>query len=306
MTESIHSFALQKACSMAYEAVVGTIVAGATAVYYLALSVIQVVCDGARGAALWMRLKVVRTLLPHAGEESDWSETQTDAAKRSNLRLQHVEYRTSDDVLLRGVEIRHPQSCKWIVYFTPFGKNARSCFKELRALAVGTPANILCYDYRGCGRSDGEPYSEEELIKDHVAIITRLKAMDITLYGCETGANTATRCLEELQKRGKRANLICQDCSTSLAQYCRDASMLGAMSAWMYSMLGWELTAAASIARLRTNTKVLAITHVSSPTFLQANELLRLAPAGKKHISLEDDMNFDEEYARIVDSIKKM
>lgn len=128
-----------------------------------------------------------------------------------------VTLQRENDVLLSGVEITTnpktaPHLQKWIVFFCPNAFSWEQIGYKIRALATSFEPqeniNILCFNYRGVGKSTGFPHSEKEVLQDGKAIIQLLldrgvPAKQILLHGYSFGGGVATCVAGDFAKEGE-------------------------------------------------------------------------------------------------------
>jgi hypothetical protein len=99
----------------------------------------------------------------------------------------------SDGVKIHGWYVAHPEAKATLLWLHGNAGNLedrRDMLQDLRAL----PANVLVIDYRGYGKSEGQP-SEEGLYRDARAaydwLLTKTSADRIVLFGKSLGAGPA-------------------------------------------------------------------------------------------------------------------
>ncbi|MDX2196432.1 MAG: alpha/beta hydrolase [Cytophagales bacterium] len=117
------------------------------------------------------------------------------------LNYKSVETITEDGIKLKGWMIFTKDTIntfKWIIFFHGNAGNVSDMgYPERYARLNKIGANVICFDYRGYGASDGTP-SEQGLYKDGVAVYNYLKSTqnvadsNIVLYGYSLGSGVAT------------------------------------------------------------------------------------------------------------------
>lgn len=130
------------------------------------------------------------------------------------LAYDEVALRTDDGVRLSAWAV--PGGSPWIIYCHGNGGNMHDRLHTLQALH-GLGASVLMFDYRGYGRSEGEP-SEEGLYRDAEAALRwltetrRVPAGDIVMWGESLGGGVATWLADRHPPRA----LVLQSTFTSL------------------------------------------------------------------------------------------
>ena len=87
----------------------------------------------------------------------------------ADIQRRNVELVTADDVKLRGWLLANPTAERTVVFFYGNGQSLLDIEASLYWLAEDIHANVLCFDYRGYGFSDGQP-TFAMLAKDALAI----------------------------------------------------------------------------------------------------------------------------------------
>nr|MDQ3396921.1 alpha/beta hydrolase [Deinococcota bacterium] len=133
------------------------------------------------------------------------------------LTYERITLHTEDGLALMGWTIPREGSERWLIYFHGNGENVSrylTLMAELHALGL----NLLIFDYRGYGESEGIP-SEAGLYEDAKASYAYLRergvaAENIYLYGFSLGSGVAT----ELATHADIAGLIIEAGYTSLPE----------------------------------------------------------------------------------------
>lgn len=115
-----------------------------------------------------------------------------------DYKLEHVEVTHADGATSRGIYLSSPQSLVTVLYFggSQF-RIDRESRPVIEALAK-TSVDIVMFDYRGYGRSDGEP-TTELLKSDAVDVLRFAKAKaknKVVLYGLSLGSFVAASVAE--------------------------------------------------------------------------------------------------------------
>lgn len=105
----------------------------------------------------------------------------------------------NDNVMLDAKEVEiNPSSKKWLVYFCGNGMTYQDAYEELKEYATDLGVNLLVFNYRGVGHSEGRPVGFNHLLTDGAACVEYLKKQkgaeekDIVLYGFSLGGAIAT------------------------------------------------------------------------------------------------------------------
>jgi hypothetical protein len=102
---------------------------------------------------------------------------------------------TADGVRINALYRSNPASKKILLWFHGNAENIGSGLDHLRALAR-TGVNILAVDYRGYGKSEGEPdeagvYRDADAAYDYLIEQRHFRAQDIVIYGVSLGGAVA-------------------------------------------------------------------------------------------------------------------
>lgn len=108
---------------------------------------------------------------------------------------------------------RHRTS-RWIVFFLGNGAHYEMIMNEAAEMGKALKRNVLVFNYRGVGRSDGLCFREDDLFRDGRACLTYLRrthsieSEDILLFGHSLGGAVATHlyCCEKDSFRGHLVN----------------------------------------------------------------------------------------------------
>lgn len=108
----------------------------------------------------------------------------------SGYTLEHLEFRQADGAVSRGIRLSNPQSVATVLYLGGsefrIDKASRRVIESLAKASV----DIVMFDYRGYGRSDGEP--TVELLKSDAVGLYRYMKMGsrnkVILYGLSMGS----------------------------------------------------------------------------------------------------------------------
>lgn len=119
------------------------------------------------------------------------------------LKYEDVWFRTADDVKLHGWYIPHPDA-KWTLLF--FHGNAGNISHREDSVKIfhRLGVNVFIIDYRGYGRSEGQP-SETGLFEDaysawkYLLSVKEVKQENIILFGRSLGGSVATKLATDVE-----------------------------------------------------------------------------------------------------------
>jgi len=182
--------------------------------------------------------------------------------KDSDFRAQVVELKiSSDGHILNGVEIintKDPDPC-WVVFFLPNLALWEDMYYPLREIHKHTGANILCYNYRSCGLSEGTLIWEEDLIADGVIIMEHLlrRSMpeQILVHGFSIGGGVATQVVQRLAQKGIFLTLCNERSFSSIAAVIMELfpNIIGYLLASAANCVGWVLNSELALQELKHN-----------------------------------------------------
>jgi uncharacterized protein len=120
------------------------------------------------------------------------------------LEYERIALRTEDGLSLMGW-VMPAEEKRWLVYFHGNGENV-SRYLSLMPALHGLGFNLLLFDYRGYGESEGAP-SEEGLYMDARAAYGFLRDRDVApkniyLYGFSLGTGVAVQLATEVEVAG--------------------------------------------------------------------------------------------------------
>jgi hypothetical protein len=102
---------------------------------------------------------------------------------------------TEDNVRINAFYLSHPSSAKVLLWFHGNAENIGHGFARMKVLSqIG--ANILAVDYRGYGKSEGNPdeagvYRDADAAYDYLVKKRHIRAEDIFIYGNSLGGAVA-------------------------------------------------------------------------------------------------------------------
>lgn len=112
------------------------------------------------------------------------------------LDVEDVFFHADDGTRLHGWYLPHPEPRRFVVFFHGNAEHVGQLGGEMDALRANLDASVFVFDYRGYGRSEGEPH-EAGLLLDGVAAqrwLARhegIAPQEITLYGRSLGGGVA-------------------------------------------------------------------------------------------------------------------
>ncbi|MAT70826.1 MAG: alpha/beta hydrolase [Planctomycetaceae bacterium] len=124
-----------------------------------------------------------------------------------NQDVEEVRFESADGTRLHGVLCLHPGSKRVVLYCHGNGENVRTAFSRMQQLSESLDANVMVFDFRGYGESEGSPY-EEGVIADGLAaqrwLAERMDCQpdDIVVLGRSLGGGIATAIAAQQGARG--------------------------------------------------------------------------------------------------------
>ncbi len=110
----------------------------------------------------------------------------------------------SESAHLRGVLLTRPQAVATVLYFGGNGFHLDDNAKNLASRLAGCPINLMVFDYRGYGRSDGEP-TMTTLQQDALAVFDQANAQypnNVFVHGHSLGSFVAAYVAQQRPARG--------------------------------------------------------------------------------------------------------
>lgn len=122
--------------------------------------------------------------------------------------------RCEDGYALDGMVYKSPRSKnKWVIMFLGNGAYYEVLLNEARDVAIALGRNVLIFNYRGVGRSEGIVFDETDLVRDGRACVAHLRnqenvtdTSDVLLFGHSLGGAIATLVFAEPTFRGHLIN----------------------------------------------------------------------------------------------------
>jgi hypothetical protein len=147
--------------------------------------------------ALRLNKKNLDLLRNHVLEDTDHQQTNGIKTSEINLRLQ-------DSVELNGIKIEpNEKTDKWLIYFNGNNGCYEANYNSMVEFSKQLDVNVLCFNYRGVGKSGGICLKGEQLTSDAVEVIKYAHQTlgaayeNITVYGFSLGGATAGTALTE-------------------------------------------------------------------------------------------------------------
>jgi hypothetical protein len=185
----------------------------------------------------------------------------------------------AEDVDINGVQIINMRPSpddeppRWILFFLPNLAIWEDLYYPLKDLHKLTNANIICYNYRGCGMSTGAPICEEDLISDGVLILEKLlkkvKAEHVLVHGFSIGGGIATQVVARLAQKGIYVTFCNERSFNSLAQVIIEIfpRIIGPLLASFANYVGWCLNSELALQELKEN-NIIVLSNESDGTVL--------------------------------------
>lgn len=158
---------------------------------WLGLSLAAAGLFGGLGLAdlLFRRFQHRQTFGPTRFPQGSWD------PHREGVPVHNILFPSEDGVRLHGWWLRRPEALGTVLYFHGSGGHLGEHVEALQALSR-LPVHVFAFDYRGYGRSEGEP-SEEGLYRDGRAALRHLMReleqppQTVLLYGHSLGGAVA-------------------------------------------------------------------------------------------------------------------
>jgi hypothetical protein len=183
----------------------------------------------------------------------------TDAGFKTSI----VNLTVATGVEISGVELVKNESqaepATWIVYFLPNAGLLEDMYPRLVDLHKLTNANIVCYNYRCCGKNKVFPVSEEELVQDGSLIIEtilkRAKPEHVLVHGYSFGGGIATQVVGGFAEENIHLALCNERSFRSLAATIIELfpCVIGTLLAQLATYLGWQLNSEEALKKLKNS-----------------------------------------------------
>lgn len=168
-------------------------------------------------------------------------------------------------VELNGIEILNtqaelnPQDARWIVYFLPNAAIWEELYLHLVNIRDLTQANVICYNYRGCGKSCGDITSAQDLITDGIDtvrdLLQKVPPEQILLHGYSLGGAIATQVAAYFatQQHPQKLALCNERSFASLSQVIIEQfpPLVGRALAFVARQIGWSLNSEEALKDLK-------------------------------------------------------
>ena len=185
---------------------------------------------------------------------------------QAGLAASQTKVEIDSEISLDGIMIKSSRklsaSAKWILYFLPYHSYWEFSADDLIQLHKNSKANILCYNYRGLGRSSGmRSTCEQSDIDDGCEIVTQIlhnssiKIAQLALYGKVYGSHVALSVARQLTLTNNMAiPVIAERAHSSIKTLYREKSpIFSRIAAPLLSLLGWKLDTQKSLCNLRSH-----------------------------------------------------
>lgn len=185
-------------------------------------------------------------------------------------RVEEVKIPSENGVSLDGMIFRPEagvSSEKWIVVFNGMGARYEEHVEALGALAKDVGANVISFNYRGVGESDGRAKKASHLVADGAKVMEYLKdeckaeKENILLYGHSMGGGVAAEV--KIQKENKDCSFVSESTFGSFKAAIR--AKKGKVAAYVAEKSGWQFDNTRALGQMDPN-KTLTIVHRQDPT----------------------------------------
>ena len=157
--------------------------------------------------------------------------------KSFGLPVEDVWLQTSDDVKVHGWFVRHESAVGHLIMAHGNAGNLSDRLEWLTMLHQKVPANLLMFDYRGYGRSEGTP-SEQGCYLDAVTVYDWLNENHPDLPIVAHGHSLGSAVVVELALRRELAGLIVESGFTNATDMAR--LMFGPVPVQWLSSMNWD------------------------------------------------------------------
>jgi hypothetical protein len=176
---------------------------------------------------------------------------------RRHISYEEKRLQVAIGVTLDGVEIsyrtsRGEKSTRTIVYFLPNGKIWPLHLEKLLFLSSSLRANVVCYNYRGTGRSGGVALSEDDLVSDSIKIVEHELPHGLPfIHSYSLGGGVAMQVLKYFEDRNISLSSCNERSFQSIAKIIKAWHWLYSPIGWIASATGWTLNSEAVLPSLR-------------------------------------------------------
>ncbi|MBR7783630.1 alpha/beta hydrolase [Undibacterium luofuense] len=139
------------------------------------------------------------------------------------------------DVRLGGLRIIQPQAVATVLYFPGGGDHIDNAVRSMARLVANCPVNLLMFDYRGFGRSNGE-HSAETLKSDSLKIYDHYLQQTqghLFVHGYSMGSFMTAYLAQQRQPQA----IILQATASSM-----QAAMLQRLPSWVQVLMDFRLS----------------------------------------------------------------
>jgi hypothetical protein len=173
------------------------------------------------------------------------------------IAYEEKQLQVAEGVTLDGVEISYhtapeQKSQRNIVYLLPNGKIWPLQMKELCFLSSSLRANVICYNYRGCGRSGGVPLSQDEVVSDAIKIVEpQVRQGRVFIHSYSLGGGIAMQVLKHFEDRGISLGSCNERSFQTITKILKALNSLYTPVGWIASWTGWTLNSEEVLPTLR-------------------------------------------------------
>lgn len=206
------------------------------------------------------------------------------------------DFSTTQKLTLDGLIVKPSEpSSKYIVIFNGMKDNYEKHLKAALNLAEDVGANVVVFNYRGVGESDGRAYSAKDLIEDGNGVLEYLQTQygvedqDISLYGHSMGGGVVAK----VQETHKECSFVTESSFKTFSAAV--TAKKGKIFALLLRKSGWNLKPSESIKK-RDLEKTLTIVHRHDPTVPYSQSLYK---AHKNDLQSQLDEGVESKMKRI-------
>lgn len=183
----------------------------------------------------------------------------------------HVKFSANKNLNLDGIAISSGDKPlaerKIVVYFLPNYMLWEEKIEDFLAFSDRLEADVVCYNYRGCGQSSGFPNDANDLVADGLSQLQQLldagaKPENIVLYGYSLGGGISMQVAEALAKANIPVNIVNERSFSSIDAVLKTTKVFGErIAAQAIKSLGWNLSSETALQELHGNVLIIDNPH---------------------------------------------